>query len=117
MIQGKIWGNTQAIIQTPMIEFHRIWIHPNMQCSMHMHRHKWNAFYVVAGQLDIIVQKNDYDLMDTTVLGAGDFTTVPPGEYHMFRSIAGFVEAFELYYPEGLSEDIVRQSVGGVADE
>jgi hypothetical protein len=63
--------------------------------------------------LEIHVRKNNYDLTDVTVLRAGDFTTVRPGEYHWFSSITDCV-ALELYYPETLSEDIVRKSVGGI---
>ena len=31
------------------------------------------------------VWKNDYDLVDETILGPGDFTQVKPNEYHQFR--------------------------------
>ena len=111
-ITGKVWGNTSALIQTPLVELHRINIKAGYKCSEHKHEHKWNGFYVISGTLEIHVRKNNYELTDVTVLRAGDFTTVRPGEYHWFSSITDCV-ALELYYPETLSEDIVRKSVGG----
>lgn len=111
-ITGKVWGDTSAIIQTPLVELHRINIKAGYKCSEHKHEHKWNGFYVISGTLEIHVRKNNYELTDVTVLRAGDFTTVRPGEYHWFSSITDCV-ALELYYPETLSEDIVRKSVGG----
>jgi mannose-6-phosphate isomerase-like protein (cupin superfamily) len=116
MKYGKVWGTTEPLIETPLIEFHRITIKPNMQCSLHKHTQKWNAFYVVKGVLQIVVFKNDYDLEDTTNLGPGDFTTVKPGEFHLFKSNEMHVEAFELYYPSALSEDIIRKTVGGAIE-
>ena len=113
MKQGKIWGETEVILKTPCIEVHRITIEPYMKCSMHKHNHKWNAFYVLDGELSIITEKNDYDLTDRTELFQGDFTTVKPGEYHQFETGEFDCVALEIYYPEKLSEDIVRKTVGG----
>lgn len=112
-ITGKVWGSTTALIQTPLVELHRIITRAGYKCSEHKHEHKWNGFYVISGTMEIHVRKNDYDLTDITVLRAGDFTTVRPGEYHWFSSITDCT-ALELYYPETLSEDIVRKSVGGM---
>ena len=114
MRRGKVWGITEPLLQTPLIEIHRLTILPNRQCSLHLHRHKWNCFIVVSGRLIIEVHKSDYDLVDRTELGPDDITTVRPGEKHRFISGRERVRAFEVYYPEGLSEDIVRQDVGGV---
>jgi mannose-6-phosphate isomerase-like protein (cupin superfamily) len=116
MITGKIWGTTEVLLQTPTLEVHRLFIKPNMRCSLHMHRFKHNAFYVRTGQLYIDVHKNDYDLVDTTWLKEGDFTSVKPGEYHLFRSGPSDVQAIELYHLEPLSEDIVRKDCGGLIE-
>ena len=111
-ITGKVWGDTSVLIQNSLVELHRINTKAGYRCSEHKHAHKWNGFYVISGTLEIHVRKSDYDLTDITVLRAGDFTTVRPGEYHWFSSITD-CSALELYYPETLSEDIVRKSVGG----
>ncbi len=115
MKEGKIWGNTQLILKTPLIEIHKLEVVPGGFCSWHKHRHKWNAFLIFAGSLTIEIRKEAYALTDKTMLRAGDITTVKPGEEHRF--IAGLcpATAFEIYYPEMLSEDIVRSGVGGVA--
>ena len=111
---GKVWGQTEAILQNTVVEFHRISVQAGYRCSTHKHSYKWNGFYVETGELEIHVIKNDYELTDVTVLGRGQFTTVRQNEYHYFVCTQDCV-AFEIYYPELLSEDIQRQNVGGAA--
>jgi len=108
---GKIWGKTQPIFKLPVFELHRIEAKAGYRCSTHCHNHKWNGFYVESGEMVVGIFKKDYDLKDETVLKAGDFTTVKPGEYHYFFCPVNTV-AFEVYYPEMLSEDITRKDVG-----
>ena len=60
---------------------------------------------------NFLVDKNDYELVDKTVLEAGDFMAAKPGEYHLFKANKDTI-AFEIYWPELLSEDIQRRSVG-----
>ena len=69
-------------------------------------------FYVKSGELAIHIHKKDYALVDKTILGPNEWTTVKPGEFHSFEAIED-TSAFELYYPEPLSEDIIRETVGG----
>ena len=116
MKAGKVWGTTELIFKNPFIEFHRIAIKEGGYCSTHKHDYKWNLFYVSSGTLKIHVHKNDYDLIDTTTLRATQWTTVKPGEFHSFEAVDD-VAAFELYYPEPLSDDIIRQTVGGMPEE
>ena len=116
MKSGKVWGNTTKILKTPFVEYHRIVVENGMKCSKHKHEHKWNAFFVENGVLEVHVFKNDYDLEDVTTLKTGDFMTIRPGEYHYFVGKTPLecpCIAFEIYYPEELSEDIVRENVGG----
>ena len=113
MKSGKVWGNTELLLKTPFVELHRIFVKEDGYCSTHTHKHKWNLFYVISGELDICVHKNDYDLVDTTHLIEGEWTTIKPNEFHSFTALTD-VEALELYYPEPLSEDIIRKTVGGL---
>ncbi len=114
MKQGKVWGETIALLSTPMCELHRITIKAGSRCSMHRHVHKSNAFYVLEGKLRIVVEKQDYDLVDATDLGPGEFTTVSPGEYHRFEALTDVV-ALEIYYPQPLAPDIERRDCGNAA--
>lgn len=114
MIEGKVWGSTRLIWKTPFVEVHALKVLPYAFCSMHMHERKWNGFFVIYGELRIEVEKAAYGLTDSTILRAGDFTTVKPGEYHRFVSGSSEVEALEIYCPEGLSDDIVRRDCGGL---
>ena len=120
--QGKVWGETWSILQNPLVEFHRISIKAGYRCSTHTHLHKWNGFFVESGILEIHVIRRDYNprahpqsnhqtLTDITSMKAGDFNAVKPGLTHWFQCVENCI-AFELYWPETLSEDIVREDVG-----
>lgn len=111
MIAGKVWGCTELLEANGVLEFHRITIKAGGVCSRHLHRHKWNGFFVESGQLLIRIWKKDYDLVDETVLTAGQYTRVSPGEYHQFQALQDTV-AFELYWAEFDHQDIERSSVG-----
>lgn len=114
-VAGKVWGETYTMLQTPIISMHRLVIKPNSQCSMHLHKNKWNSFIVLSGLLYIEVEKSGYPLTDITTLREGGIVSVQPGEYHRFRTGDEPAEALEFYYPEPLSEDIIRKDVGGKA--
>lgn len=113
MKAGKVWGTTELLLKTPLIEVHRLDVLPNMACSMHCHKFKHNGFYVAAGELFIEIVKNDYNLTDITLLGPGEFTTVAPNEYHRFRTGDRGMQGIEIYYLEPLSIDITRKTTGG----
>ena len=108
---GKIWGQTELIHANGVLEFHRIDFKAGGVCSKHKHQFKWNGFYVVSGKMKIRVWQKDYDLVDETILGPGDFTRVKPGLMHSFEGMEDGV-AFELYWAEFNHDDIQRESVG-----
>ena len=56
-------------------------------------------------------QHDQDDLLDETVLSAGEFTQVKPGLVHQFEGLRDGV-AFELYWAEFDHNDIVRRTVG-----
>lgn len=111
MKAGKVWGVTELLEANGVLEFHRIDANKGGVCSKHKHKFKWNGFYVVSGQLKIKVWKNNYDLVDETLLFPGDYTKVAPGEYHQFEAMEDTV-AFELYWAEFDHDDIERETVG-----
>lgn len=113
MISGKAWGETQEIIRRGGFEVHRIVVKAGGHSSIHRHRHKYNGFFVESGRLVIRTWKNDYDLIDSTVLGPGQFTTVAPTERHQFEAMDETV-AYEIYWVELDGDDIVRENRGGI---
>jgi quercetin dioxygenase-like cupin family protein len=109
---GKVWGMTELIALVPgVVEFHRIETRKGGVCSKHAHQSKTNGFYVESGKLLIRVWQKAYDLVDETILEAGDYMAVPPGVQHQFECLEDAV-AFELYYAQLVGDDIVRESVG-----
>ena len=58
------------------------------------------------------IWQKDYDLVDETILAAGDYCKVTAGiVYHQFECLESGV-AFELYWAEFNHHDIQRESVG-----
>lgn len=111
-IQGKIWGKTQSIFEKNNVEMHRIETKKGGYCSKHKHVHKHNMFYVEKGKLKVTVWKNDYDLVDETIINTGETTTVTPEEYHKFEALEDTI-AYEVYWVCLSGSDIVREDHGG----
>ena len=113
MLAGKVWGTTRAVLRSPFVSVDHLHILPQSRCSLHVHDHKANLFLVLTGRLSVIVEKNDYALVDVTELGPGQWTIVWPGEYHRFETGVDNAEAIEVYFPQPVGEDIRRKDVGG----
>lgn len=111
MKAGKCWGTTRAIFGRNNVEVHVIGVNAGGKCSKHRHQHKANAFYVLEGRLAIDVWKRAYDLVDRTVLEAGEYMEVGPGEFHRFEALTD-VTALEVYYVTLDPDDIERETVG-----
>lgn len=112
---GKVWGLTSLIEANGVLEFHRIEMNTFGTCSKHLHEYKWNGFYVESGKMLVRVWQKDYDLIDETILEAGEYTKVKPGVYHQFECLKSGV-AFELYWAEFSHSDIVRKDVGYIKE-
>ena len=111
MKAGKVWGDTQLIEANSALEFHRITMLKGGVCSKHLHRYKWNGFFVSSGSMLVRIWQRDYNLIDETVLNPGDYTKVKPGLYHQFECLEDGV-AYELYWAEFNHNDIVRETQG-----
>ena len=85
MKAGKVWGQTELLEANGVLEFHRIEAKKGGTCSKHKHQYMWNGFFVEKGEMIIRVWKNNYDLVDETLLRAGEYTKVAPGEFHQFK--------------------------------
>ena len=110
-IAGKVWGQTELVHANGVLEFHRIEYKKGGVCSKHIHEYKWNGFFVESGEMLVRVWQKDYDLVDETILKAGDFTKVKPGVLHQFEGLKDGV-AFELYWAQYDHYDIKRETVG-----
>jgi len=108
---GKVWGVTELIDSNNVFELHRIKIKKGGVCSKHLHKHKWNGFFVEKGKLLIRCWKKNYNLTDETILNAGEYTKVPPLELHQFEALKETV-CFEIYWANFDHDDIERETVG-----
>lgn len=112
MRQKKIWGYTQEIFNNSLFELHRLEFKKGYYCSEHLHRFKFNAFFVENGKLKLRIWDNQEDSSHKEIiLKAGDFYKVKPGHFHQFEGLQSGV-AFEIYWSEYSSDDIERRNKG-----
>lgn len=113
MLHGKIWGSTECIFNTNNVSIHRIFVKKDGTCSKHYHLHKNNMFFIESGKLKISVWQKDYDLIDETILSAGQSTNIKPGLAHQFAALEDTV-AYEIYSVDLDNDDIYRESCGNI---
>ncbi|OGD22327.1 MAG: hypothetical protein A2Y70_03040 [Candidatus Aminicenantes bacterium RBG_13_64_14] len=112
--EGKVWGETTDVIETPFFSIHYLSVEAGGFCSEHRHEAKKNIFFVLAGRLRIRIWREG-GLVDEIDLLAGQDTEIPPGVYHQFRAIEPTL-AIEIYEVELRPGDIERRTRGGRAD-
>lgn len=111
MRQGKNWGYTTKFFENAMVSAHHLEINEGGYCSEHLHKHKYNSFYIVSGVLEISIWRNG-KTPDVTAIEAGQSTAIPPGFYHKFKGITK-CEAIEIYQVLLVEPDIERRIIGG----
>ena len=111
MLRGKIWGSTESLFNHNNVECHRIKIKAGYASSWHVHNSRQNEFYIISGKLVIQSHKNDYKLIDNTLLCDGDKTYVPVNERHRFIALTD-VDALEWYWVNLNYDDIKRTDHG-----
>lgn len=107
----KVWGTTECLLLLPSIQVHRIKFKRGGVCSLHYHKARYNAFYVISGRLDVLhVHGLGVDQRD--MLQPGQLSVVPPEVLHRFEAVTDG-EALEIYFPaEVQAGDIVRLTQG-----
>lgn len=108
-LEGKTWGKTKCILMNPFCEAHHVNALRGGVCSKHSHLFKTNLFFVIRGKLLIRTWKNN--LVDDIILTDGEYTSVKPNQLHLFEALED-TEFMEIYYPEGIKDDIKREIDG-----
>jgi len=109
--QGKIWGYTTEVFNKNNVSVSRLSIIKGSCCSKHLHKYKHNTFYIEEGKALIQEWKNDYNLLDETILTKGQMCTIPPNTYHRFIGLENTI-MYEIYHTELSSTDIIREDTG-----
>jgi len=109
--QGKDWGYTTEFFRNAMVSAYHLEINKGEYCSEHIHRHKYNLFYVISGKLKITIWREN-DVEDVTILTAGQVSAVSPGFYHKFEGLEK-TECIEIYQVLLVEPDIKRRTQGG----
>jgi mannose-6-phosphate isomerase-like protein (cupin superfamily) len=114
MKEGKIWGETTDLIETPFFSIHYLSVEAGGFCSEHRHDAKKNIFFVLAGRLRIRIWREG-GLIDEIDLLPGQETEIPAGVFHQFKAMERTL-AIEICEVELRPGDIERRTQGGRAD-
>ena len=118
IIQGKVWGTTTPLFCKNNVELHYVEIKKGGYCSKHLHKSKYNRFFVMKGLLQVTIWKNygSETLEDISIIKEGQECTVSPGDFHKFVALEDTI-ALEIYWVELSESDIKREDHGGMLDE
>lgn len=113
--ERKFWGLTARVVKRPGFTVHHLVVVPGSFCSRHLHKHRFNGFFVTKGELNIKEFSGpENERISETRLRMGDYYEVAPRIVHQFESSEG-AEALEIYFLPDVDEaDITRFSVGGL---
>lgn len=114
MKQGKDWGSTTEFFRNALVSAHHLEIRKGGFCSEHRHEHKYNLFYVISGELELTIWR-DEKMKDVTVITAGQTTAIPPSFWHKFRGLTD-VQCIEVYQVLLIEPDIERRTQGGIEE-
>jgi len=113
-ISGKVWGCTSKLFSKNNVEIFRIVGKTGGKSSMHKHSHKYSMFFVEKGRIKVVIEKNDYDLVDETILEPHQSMTIKPEEYHRFEVLDNDSICYEIYWTELDTNDIIRRDCGSL---
>jgi mannose-6-phosphate isomerase-like protein (cupin superfamily) len=112
MKSGKIWGETNLVFSNNTVQINQIHIKKGGRCSIHMHNHKNNIFFIQSGRL-LIEQWMKEGVVDSTVLNKEDKMEIPSQIYHRFTALED-TSALEIYYLDIDDNDIIRKDCGSI---
>jgi len=113
-LQHGTWGKRWRVWETPT-ELHTILdLLPNKRCSWHKHKHAYNLFFVISGELTIKTDIGPENQRSYTTIGEGSVPfVVAPGVMHEFRTGDKPAKVYEIAYVRYDSGDIDRRQLGG----
>lgn len=111
-ISGKVWGTTSVIFNDSNVQVCRIVGKIGGRSSNHKHQSKLSMFFVEKGSIKVVIEKKDYNLVDTTVLTTGQSTIIKPNEFHYFEVLEEGTVCYEIYWTKLDNDDITRKDVG-----
>ena len=110
--QGKAWGTTELVFESMTTSVHFLNIRKGGYCSEHQHGQKLNHFYVISGELEVLIWPEGVNVPDSTVLYAGHALTIPINVWHKFQALKDTL-CIETYEVRFAGPDIERRVEGG----
>lgn len=115
--QGKIWGNTKCLVESPFYSRHELELEVGGVCSFHFHNNRANLFKIESGIVRIVWVYAWR--IESVILTSGNHYDIPslvPHQFQIFES----GKMFEVYYSDRGGEvengDIVRLTHGCKVD-
>lgn len=111
LTEGKVWGETSLLFETPTVQVHHLSIRQGGYCSQHFHSWKRTKMIVLKGSLVMTIFRTD-GMEDRTILTKGAEMIIDHLVTHKFAAVEE-TEAIEIYDIALREPDISRQTVGG----
>ena len=107
----KVWGKRTILWKDNYCTVNVLDVVNGYRCSWHRHKQKYNLFYVITGELEIVTEEIDKS-KKAIVLHPGESIQIKPGIWHEFRALMDtkVIEIMFVRYCEG---DIERAILGG----
>lgn len=112
-VESKIWGTALKIHDNGLSKTTVLEIKKGGTCSWHYHEHRYNAFYVVSGEIVVRWCPGIRGDKNEIYLKAGNDLVIAPGESHEFMAMVDSV-VVEVDYAHDRIGDIVRLRPGFV---
>jgi len=102
----KVWGERYLLRGDSTHNVSYLDLTNRTRCSWHMHKEKYNLFFLISGKVGIKTEFGE------TLLEPKQIFTVAPGIWHEFRVYENS-QMIEEMYVSYCEEDIQREKLGG----
>lgn len=109
---SKSWGECILVRHDIVQDVFVLKVKKNHRSSWHRHKHKFNLFYVVEGEISIFTEGSC--MKAEHVVNKNQCFNVSAGEWHEFRGNEDSI-VIEISGVENRADDIERKDAGGFA--
>lgn len=101
------WGTQTVVEDNPYFELHRLFVQSGKACTIHLHKHKRDIWFVESGSISIKIFDGGNNLISENIVNAGEKFILNPGVIHQFEGIQDSVVLEYFYTPHDKNDKVV----------